>query len=210
MPLKIVNHSKRAARIAQQFGWLPGALYTNLRDIREFKKIGLIDICWEKYDFQAHMSAVERTRPLLTVARDVINVDHLDRILLEAESLKRYAQAVIIVPKDPRLRPLLNSAIPSEFLLGYSVPTRYGASPIDPGFFQGPVHLLGGRPDVQRRLGEKMNVVSLDCNRFTLDAEFGDYFDGETFRPHPVGGYELCLTDSVRNIDRLWSGYDEV
>ena len=54
-----------------------------------------------------------------------------------------------------------------------------------------PVHLLGGRPDVQRRLAELMPVFSIDTNRFTLDAAFGDYFDGEMFRPHPIGGYEI-------------------
>jgi catechol 2,3-dioxygenase-like lactoylglutathione lyase family enzyme len=70
-----------------------------------------------------------------------------------------------------------------------------------------PVHLLGGRPDVQRRLAELMPVVSMDCNRFTLDAAYGDYFDGETFRPHPVGGYDRCLRDSIKNINKLWRGY---
>jgi hypothetical protein len=49
-------------------------------------------------------------------------------------------------------------------------------------FFKRPVHLLGGRPDVQRLLAEIMPVVSLDCNRFTLDTAFGDYFDGDKFR----------------------------
>jgi hypothetical protein len=52
-----------------------------------------------------------------------------------------------------------------------------------------------------------MPVVSFDCNRFTLDAVFGDYFDGERFRPHPVGGYKQCLRDSIQNIELLWEGY---
>ena len=47
-------------------------------------------------------------------------------------------------------------------------------------------------------------MFSLDSNRFTLDAAFGD---GEKFRPHPIGGYKTCLADSVRNIDGLWKGY---
>jgi hypothetical protein len=46
---------------------------------------------------------------------------------------------------------------------------------------------------MQRALAEKLPVISLDCNRFTLDAAFGDYFDGQTFRPHPEGGYDRCL-----------------
>jgi hypothetical protein len=67
--------------------------------------------------------------------------------------------------------------------------------------------LLGGRPDIQRKLAEEMKVISLDCNRFTYDARFGDYFDGEIFRPHPSGGYERCLRDSIKNINLLWEDY---
>jgi hypothetical protein len=52
-----------------------------------------------------------------------------------------------------------------------------------------------------------MPVFSIDVNRFTLDAAFGDYFDGNFFRPHPMGGYKNCLTDSIKNITDLWLGY---
>lgn len=114
---------------------------------------------------------------------------------------------MVIVPKDPKLARCLSTAIPQHYLLGYSVPSRYGSTPIEPIKFRRPVHLLGGRPDTQRRLATQMPVVSLDCNRFTLDAQFGDYFDGDTFRPHPRGGYKTCLRDSIRNIEKLWNGY---
>ena len=53
-----------------------------------------------------------------------------------------------------------------------------------------------------------MPVFSFDCNRFTLDASFGDYFDGEIFRPHPTGGYERCIEESIININALWDDYD--
>ena len=114
-----------------------------------------------------------------------------------------------VVPKCPLLESKLNESIPEDFLLGFSVPTRYGGTTLSPSdAFQRPVHLLGGRPDIQRRLAQVMPVFRLDTNRFTLDAAFGDYFDGETFRPHPIGGYKACLADSVKNITALWTGYD--
>jgi hypothetical protein len=144
----------------------------------------------------------------MTVARDITDLRQLDTILHEATLLARHSQHVVVVPKDPRLRKSIGKVIPPEFVLGYSVPTRYGSTPIAPEAFKGRVHLLGGRPDVQRRLAEVMNVVSVDCNRFTLDAAFGDYFDGETFRPHPQGGYRRCLQDSILNINRLWETYN--
>ena len=103
----------------------------------------------------------------------------------------------------PRLR-----EVDHAFVLGFSVPTKYGATHLHPSAFTNrAVHLLGGRPDVQRTLGNRLHVVSMDCNRFTLDAAFGDYFDGETFRPHPRGGYCRCLRESVRNINALWDDY---
>jgi hypothetical protein len=87
------------------------------------------------------------------------------------------------------------------------VPTKYGGTAVSIESFDRPVHLLGGRPDVQRNIAEKLKVYSMDCNRFTFDARFGDYFDGETFRPHPIGGYDTCLTDSIKNINALWQDY---
>ena len=114
----------------------------------------------------------------------------------------------MIVPKDVSLARRLAKAIPRQYVLGYSVPTRYGATSLPLEAFDGrPVHLLGGRPDTQRRLADSLNVVSIDCNRFTLDARYGDFFDGETFRPHPKGGYRRCLADSIEHINMLWKAY---
>lgn len=208
MPTRIVTHSKRVASIAARYGWYSGALYTNLRDIREENCVGLIDVRWKEYNYKAHLSAVKKIRPLLTVAQDITDVRYFDDILIQASELAYYAKQVIIVPKDPKLQDIMNTIIPEHFLLGFSVPTRYGQSPIEPKFFRRPVHLLGGRPDVQRKLANIMHVVSFDCNRFTLDAAFGDYFDGETFRPHPSGGYLRCIEDSILNINKLWEGYE--
>lgn len=191
---------------AQAYGWLPGARYTNLRDVRdvEFSRTGFLDIDWKNYRFDLHLAAAQKTRPKLTVARDVVDAGKLCSILAEADKLREWCETVIIVPKDPALAGELETQIPACFRLGYSVPTRYGGTEIPPECFERPVHLLGGRPDIQRKLADVMTVASIDCNRFTLDARFGDYFDGERFRPHPQGGYDLCLEASLRNITKLW------
>ncbi|HJY88794.1 MAG: DUF6610 family protein [Candidatus Acidiferrum sp.] len=207
MILKFVAHSGRVLRIARRFGWLPGARYTNLRDVREFERIGFLDIEWKDYCFKRHLEAVKATRPMVTVALDIHDPRSLQRILDQASELNLHSERVIIVPKHPSLRNKLDTVIPKRFWLGYSVPTRYGGTTIPPSFFKRPVHLLGGRPDVQRRLAEMMPVVSLDCNRFTLDAAFGDYFDGDKFRPHPAGGYERCIHDSLKHINSIWKNY---
>jgi hypothetical protein len=193
--------------IALRHGWLPGARYTNLRDVRRYDRLGFLDIDWRNYNFQNHLKAAVSTNPLLTVALDVECPTQLPRTLDQAHELAQHCGTVIVVPKHPDLAECIEELVPRNFIFGYSVPTRYGGTTIAPANFKRPVHLLGGRPDVQRRLAELMEVASIDCNRFTLDARFGDHFDGETFRPHPVGGYERCLESSIKNIDALWIGY---
>jgi hypothetical protein len=206
---KYVAHGSTVQRIAARLGWFPAARYTNLRDIRavHFRGVGFLDIHWKKYDFARHLRATQEAQPLITVARDIESIWETEAILREAEALAKYSSHVVLVPKDLKLATKLDSLLPREYLLGFSVPTRYGGTRISPSRFRRPVHLLGGRPDVQRELAMQMPVVSLDCNRFTLDAAFGDFFDGETFRPHPRGGYERCLRDSITNIDSLWRSY---
>lgn len=205
--IKIVNHSATVLKIAVAEGWLPGARYTNLRDVRKFSRLGLLDIDWKNYDFSHHIEAAQETQPLITVARDLEHKRDLKRTIDQAYRLMEFAKHVIVVPKDPLLEKVLSTAIPDDFILGFSVPTKYGGTKISPHAFSRPVHLLGGRPDVQRQLGRIMPIFSVDTNRFTLDATFGDYFDGEKFRPHPKGGYKTCIRDSVRNINLLWRYY---
>ena len=208
-PIRVLCHGRQTIKLARQYGWLPGARYTNLRDIRGFDEIGLIDIDWKEYNFQRHLDAVKAARPMLTIARDVERRRDLRRTLDQANELKEWCRWVVVVPKDPKMAEGLTELVPDSFLLGYSVPTRYGSTPISINSFGSrPVHLLGGRPDAQLRLSRLMNVHSFDGNRFTLDATFGDYFDGQIFRPHPLGGYFECITSSLKIINRLWRRYE--
>ena len=206
--IKIVNHSKKVLELASEQGWKVGARYTNLRDIKTFDSVAFIDIDWKNYDFQKHLDAVRKIRPKMTVARDIENIDELNNILNEADKLHKYCEYVILVPKDKKLIDKLH-LLPEKYILGYSVPSKYGKTEIPPEKFRGrKVHLLGGRPDVQRELARNLNVVSVDCNRFTLDAQFGDYFVGTKFIPHKIGGYENCLKDSIFNINKIWEDYN--
>jgi hypothetical protein len=204
---KYVCHSKTVLKIALEHGWYAGAQYTNLRNIRTQEETGFIDIDWKNYSFKKHIHAVKEVRPLFTVARDVVDITHLPSILDEAQELSLYAKNIIIVPKDIRLASMMEEVIPSSYILGYSVPSKYGGTIIQPQHFKRSVHLLGGRPDTQRQLAKVMNVISIDCNRFTLDAAYGDYFDGTGFKKHPIGGYKNCIRDSIRNINHIWLNY---
>lgn len=208
---RFTTYGRRIQAIAAEFGWQPGARYTNLRDVRDvtFKHRGFLDICWKNYDFQRHITATQQARPLITVARDIENIENLNSILKEAEALKKFSKHVVLVPKDLRLSRHLDE-LPSGYLLGYSCPTLYGATPISPKQFRRPVHLLGGRPDVQRRLADHMPVYSFDCNRFTLDAGFGDFFDGQKFRPLGEHNFFKCIRLSLENINAIWADYPSI
>ena len=82
MPIqRYVCHSRRVWRIANKYGWLPGARYTNLRDVRDADRLGFLDIDWKDYNFESHIEAAKATRPILTVARDVTNLTQLDQTL---------------------------------------------------------------------------------------------------------------------------------
>lgn len=203
-PIRIISHSRYVIDRAIPFGWRPGARYTNLRDVKHLPHVYFVDIDWKNYNFERHLDAVRQVRPSMTVARDVVDAKDLDDILHEASILREFAETVVLVPKDTRLTRKRRLGIPDMFRLGYSVPTRYGGTAISPDHFTGDVHLLGGRPDVQRKLADQMTVRSLDGNRFTYDAKFGDYFAGSKFVPHPTGGYEACLHASLHNIAKLW------
>jgi hypothetical protein len=129
--------------LALEQGWLPGARYTNLRDIRGYSRIGLIDIDWKNYDYGRHLAAVKQTNPILTCARDIEDIDAIDSIIREAEQLSRYCGRVILVPKDIRLSSSIRSFIPLRYVIGYSVPTKYGGTQIPITSFEGDIHLLG-------------------------------------------------------------------
>lgn len=208
--LKFVAHSKKAIGMAKKHGWHPAARYTNMRDVKSFKfsSIGFLDIDWKNYNFDRHLETAFKYNPKITIARDIECIFQLESILKEAECLLKHSMHVALVHKDPKLNGRLSELIPQEFLLAFSVPTKYGGTKVSIESFDRPVHLLGGRPDVQRRLAEKLKVFSIDCNRYTYDARFGDYFDGEKFRPHPNGGYDNCLDDSIKNINTLWENYE--
>ncbi len=98
--LKFICHSYKVSSLAVKFGWLPGVRYTNLRDVRKFDRLCFLDVDWKNYNYRKHLQVARDTRPMVTVARDIVNLNDLDRILDEASELSNYAETVIVVPKD--------------------------------------------------------------------------------------------------------------
>ena len=207
-PIRILCFDRKSTSIAQNLGWLPGARYHEIRHVRKQTSVGLIDVNWKNYNFDKHLKAIQLKRPLLTVAQDIVRPDQVEMVLRQAKLLSKYVSFVVVVPKIRGIVKMFLSNLNSKFVAGYSIPTGYGGTTVPIEEFIGhPVHLLGGRPDVQRALAQKLEVISIDSNRLTLDASYGDSFDGETFRPNAKGGLYNCISDSIVNINRLWLGY---
>lgn len=140
-----------------------------------------IDNEWHGYDHGRHLAFVARYRPKYTTVRDYLSPRaakaagvtyySLDQILAWADELSEYAANVIVIPKEPVV-----DEIPERFMLGYSVPSTYGGTPLPIEMFTGRrLHLLGGSWRRQLPLLRKMgdDIVSIDFNAAHLAAKNG-------------------------------------
>lgn len=168
-----------------------GSLLTN-----EYHKLNFIDCEYKNYDHQKHSQMIKDFHPKYATIRDVMTEEQcaadgikyfpLEQILDWAEELRDYADNVIVIPKYEEAL----DQIPDHFMLGYSVPTSYGGTPIDIKRFDGrKVHLLGGSPNKQIAYWSEIpdSVVSLDNNYMHKMAARGQMWF--------INGVSASLTD---------------
>ncbi len=181
-------------------------------------RVTFIDNEFKAYDHDKHLALVQRWRPKYATVRDVMSKKQcaqdgipfypLDQILRWAEDLERYAEHVIVIPKYDCL-----ADIPARYVLGYSIPTSHGGTPLPIDLFRGrPVHLLGGswksQLDYLNDLGD--DVVSLDNNYISQMARFGSYTtpEGDVLKlydgmaPDVANPLYVALAISMGNIAR--------
>jgi hypothetical protein len=131
-----------------------------------------VDNPYERYDHETHLAEVKKYHPRYATVRDMMTQEQcaeadieyfsFEQILDWGEELREYTDNVILIPKYDVL-----DKIPDHFMLGYSIPTSYGGTPIDIKRFKGRrVHLLGGSPNKQIAYLSHIpdSVVSLDNN----------------------------------------------
>ena len=164
---------------------MAGMVYGCRSDYRPTHPVSFADLNWRVPNLVRHMAFVVQHRPHLAVAPDVLSLDALPETLAYADRLAEHAQRVIIVPKAPGIV----AQLPEWVIIGYSVPTRYGAA--DPLLLyevgDRPVHLLGGSPMAQLTLAHYLNIYSADGNMIQLDARYGVWFDGSHWRTRDAG-----------------------
>jgi hypothetical protein len=134
--------------------------------------IAFIDNEFKSYDHALHREVVARFRPKYATVRDIMTrkqcreagVEYydIDQVMRWAEELESHAENVIVIPKYDCLKD-----IPDRYVLGYSIPTSYGGTPMPIGAFAGRrIHLLGGSPKRQYQHWSAVpdDVVSVDTN----------------------------------------------
>lgn len=146
-----------------------------------------------------HIDRVRRERPRLTVAPDVEDGVTLDDAVAIGDELREYAESVIIVPKEchpsevpDRFRPAVAT---QQFGTGTPWPVwEYGAA----------VHVLGGSPAEQLRIGRHLEVASVDTSWFVTRCRFG-MWDGVSIDETPdEWDYRRRLRESLDNYVSAW------
>lgn len=167
--------------------------------------VAFIDNDFKDYDHEQHKRVVGKYQPRYATVRDIMSERQcaeagiefypFEQIMRWAEELENYAENVIVIPKYDCI-----ADIPERYVLGYSVPTSYGGTPMPAGKFRGRrVHLLGGSWKAQlgylALLGD--DVVSLDTNWVQLIANYGQWVmpDGEV-----VMVYDTVTLTNIRYV----------
>lgn len=178
-------------------------------------KIVFVDNDYSNYNHDLHLKCVKEVKPKYATVRDIMSKDQcqksnieyfpFEQILDWAEEINQFAENVIVIPKYNCL-----DKIPKKFMLGYSVPTSHGGTPLLPEIFKGRrIHLLGGSWKEQLRhvnmLGD--DVVSLDNNYIHKQAKYGSFVwpNGETdvvsrFFPQVTNPLYVALSISFGNV----------
>lgn len=171
--------------LAVKSGWLYGVRSSDgvcgTAERQEKHRPQFIDNHYHNYDHAQHLAALKRWHPKYATVRDImtpeqcgaagINYYPLEQILDWAEELSSHAENVMLIPKYDCI-----DKLPDKFMLGYSVPTSYGGTPLPVEMFKGHrVHLLGGSPKRQIQYFQALRdeVISLDNNYILKVARFG-------------------------------------
>lgn len=150
------------ARAAVEAGWLYGARLP----ATVYQPVYFADQDWRNPDRAAYMAALARHRPAVATVLDWEAEGQEAEVLAWAQEAARHAGRLVVVPKVPGTLGRIPASVGgADVVLGYSVPTSYGSSPVPLWEFgRRPVHLLGGSPHRQMELARYLNVVSADGN----------------------------------------------
>jgi len=186
-------------KYAERYGWVTG---TRLDSINAHENadmdIQFIDVHWEDPDQDALLAKCMTHQPEYVVAGDY-DGDNYDTINDFAESLREYAENVIIVPHEPGEV----SKVPEWAVVGYSTPTNYAGTDAPVWEYYGrDVHILGGTMQQIEVVANhlKNDVVSLDTNTHHRDAtRFGEYWSQSGRTRKKTSGIKDDIREAYEN-----------
>lgn len=149
--------------IAREEGLLPGA---QLPQKYVPPDLFFADQNWKRPNRQRYMEALATHRPYMATVIDIETPEMFDEAISWAEEAAQFVHEVVLIPKVHGIIERIPERIGQvPVVLGYSVPTKFGASELILWEFgRRPVHLLGGAPHQQLELARYLNVISLDGN----------------------------------------------
>lgn len=215
--------------LAFRLGWEPGCISTSASSIRRYlttpnpKRIAFIDNEWHGYEHKLHVDVVAEVQPKYATVRDLLTPAQAEEAGVEyysiadtiamAEEIAPNCENVIFIPKFDCMADLPREVGGRRVVLGYSVRSSYGGTPVTAKSFAGwPVHLLGGTWKDQRALLNLLgdDVVSIDNNLILKGGTFGTFYrgDGTSGNINDVLGYPsftMAVATSLSNIARYIS-----
>jgi hypothetical protein len=160
----------RLIEMATEAGWKYGAQLPTRVYSEQYGPLYFADQDWKSPDRGKYMAALAEHRPTMATILDWEKEGQLSEVMDWAEEAAQYVERVVLIPKVPGgIERLPRRIGGKDVVLGYSVPTRYGGTPLMLWSFSGwPIHLLGGSPQKQimcwRYLVDIADVVSADGN----------------------------------------------
>jgi hypothetical protein len=161
------NGNHTYARAAIDAGWLYGACLPGT----VYEPIYFADQDWKRPNRAGYFSSLASLKPAMATCLDWEQEGQFAEVLDWAEEAAQHvSDSVVIIPKVVGGVPRIPRRIGGKrVILGYSVPTKYGGSPLPLWELAGwPIHLLGGSPQAQRQVWQHLSmiaeVVSLDGN----------------------------------------------
>ena len=210
-------NNARFLEICNRAQWLLG-IRSDKYPCAEVESVQFVDVDYNAPSFARHVEMVKRFRPRYATVPDlsdqVVSSQDIMRALRQADILAPYCEVVLIVPK---LSGQI-AALPKDSVIGYSMPTAYGAAQYPLWELEGHgVHLLGGSPHAQlhffRHISCFTQVKSLDGNMWQKMSGYGRYWNQGKWVAHAKRksqdanvSYE-CLTWSLCNIRNAWLSY---
>lgn len=203
--------------VATSLGWHTGSRSDDTIHAAH-RPLHLLDVHWIAVDWPAHLAVAMAERPALAAVPDVLTPSGLPLALAQAAQIAPHCGAILIIPKCRVIDQIPRAISGTPVVLGYSVPTKYGASPLPLWEYAGwPVHLLGGTPRAQITAAGYMHVVSADGNMAQKIAHRGFIFNARGHGAHldsveprgdgPRQGMPArALAVSLRHITALWAG----